>query len=307
MATPKKKVEPTIKYSCRTCGRERPDSKFYVSESNLDINGKMSICKDCCADIYENNEIRYNNLEKALYHTCRVLDLRYSNKVVVALRTHMAKAEKDGRGLKSIFGVYKSKLSTTFKKNNPDESLDFLDSDHIDGVNLTAIEVGDEDIEVEDEILKFFGRGYTDEQYMFLWEDYRRLVTSYDSDTYALQLLFKDIAYLNLQIEEAKRSGQAIDKLITTRQKLLTDANIKPSQEQAMNSSETNTMGVLIHKMENTRPASEPDPEWENAQIVKLSQMYSGQIARMENIQGELLNNYEKFIDEFTVSMDGDD
>ncbi|HSQ89563.1 MAG TPA: hypothetical protein VLM92_12210, partial [Romboutsia sp.] len=75
----------SIKLQCTCCGKEKPPTTgFYLSQSPLyKFNeGRMTICKECLFDKYEELTVRYNDETKALYHLCMMLDIYFSKDLV---------------------------------------------------------------------------------------------------------------------------------------------------------------------------------------------------------------------------------
>ena len=59
MAKAKKEIKKII---CTTCGRELPEKDFGKSYSFRDkLNGRLPICKDCCASLYDKLMVDYQD------------------------------------------------------------------------------------------------------------------------------------------------------------------------------------------------------------------------------------------------------
>ncbi len=102
---------------CRKCMLNKKPSEFYqATDSFLDANLLMSICKGCISKIYTDFYRSEKNMEKVILRMCRMLNVRYGEDAVNATRLQLQtqeKSEDDG----TVFGIYKSKTVSTMKEN----------------------------------------------------------------------------------------------------------------------------------------------------------------------------------------------
>ncbi len=105
------------KVYCRKCCENKNPVEFYqATDSFLDANLLMSICKGCISKIYTDFYRSEKNMERVLLRMCRMLNVIYSDDIVASTRLHLqtqGKAEDDG----TIFGIYKSKCVSNLKEN----------------------------------------------------------------------------------------------------------------------------------------------------------------------------------------------
>ena len=96
------------------------------------------------------------------------------------------------------------------------------------------------------ETIKFFGMGFSDEDYMYLEDEYLDWTTRHECNTKAQEEVFKQICYAQLDILKAKRAGDSTKDLTKTLQDLLATANLQPKQTKENTLAEQNTFGTLV-------------------------------------------------------------
>ena len=114
------------------------------------------------------------------------------------------------------------------------------------------------------EIIKLFGSGFTNEEYLYLQDQYddwcaRTQVDSKSQQTYVVRICFK-----LLDIWNAQRQGKDTTKLDDSLDKLMAGANLQPRQNVSNAATDSLTFGQLIEKWEQERPIPEPSPEFKD-------------------------------------------
>lgn len=175
-------------YTCKSCGKDKKKSEFYVSYSELDsATGVLPYCKDCvramCSD-------KFGKLNKdRLLQMLRKIDRPYIDKMYKRV---INENEPDDNNLVGKYLRY-----INMKQYRPMKWLDG-DLDKLDEKNAnlnpplmdikkydpveTTIEKF-EDFKVNDDIIKLFGTGYTDEEYFHMWNKYQFLSQNYTETT----------------------------------------------------------------------------------------------------------------------------
>ena len=136
---------PKGKLYCTMCDTLQTTNNFYESTSVINLNGKLHICSECCNKLFNYYYRYYKKLdsnfdvnsdtilftvttEQAMYSTCEKLDIPFLYSAYNAMVNHLESCKKKDKIINSIFGVYKSKLSSTCKTNG-NSGLSFNDSD----------------------------------------------------------------------------------------------------------------------------------------------------------------------------------
>lgn len=309
--------------TCYKCGTPYPKRKgiFPISYAPMWKGvGYISICKECLDTMYVTYLSQCNDPRMAVRQVCRKLDLYWSDKVF-----DMVEAKSTSR---SLISRYLAKLNTSAYVGkcyddtlieegmiwnfNPSESRQSVDGDvrEITGVGEgesdDPIYIDDSDIEVTDEVVRFWGGGYPNSKYKEL-EQRRRYWMSkmpdLDDSDVGTEAILRQICYLELDINRDRISGKSTDKNINTLNTLLGSANLKPNQKRddADSSVDKTPMGVWIWKLENKRPVKEVDPELEDVDGIRryVTVWLFGHLCKMLNIK----NSYSKLYEEEIAKM----
>ena len=276
------------KIQCLKCNEFRTTPQFYVNTNPIFSTDKLHVCKKCISEhIGIKNGEGYEDKVKsvlALMNKPFIQELweksdedwaKYIPQVS-SLPQHKHKTYAD-----SIFQTSTTQSSPTFYNENQ--------------VSLSRDELN--------ELTIMWGKGYEIDDYLFLENQYDTLISSYECDSYAQEMLFQEIAHQRLSIKKARESNKPTDKEIKTLQDLLGSSNIKPVQETGANATEQATFGTLIKKYENERPIPEPDPMWADVDGIKkyVQIWFLGHLCRMLGINNEYSQMYEEEIAKYKV------
>ena len=306
---------------CRMCQKARNITHFYEATNlMIDTNSKMSVCSDCCNEIYNYYFSIYSNMRDAIIFTCRDLDVRFSERALEQTQSHIDKLRSTNKNINTIFGQYKSKISSLSKNNEGINEFRYKDSD--DSINIkqntttntinTIIELSESDFILTEEIIKHWGKGKDDSEYEFLDDQMYKIKSSFECPDYGMEMIMKDICFINLDIEKIRQDGKDvkgdINKLIETRSKLMNDAKMKPIQSTGAEANDQITFGMLIKKLENERPTDEPLEEWKDPDnFEKWHKIFVGHLADMNDIENDATKEYRDIIKPYTVTRQDED
>jgi len=291
------------KIYCRMCMSYKSPANFYEATNHiLDKNNLMSVCRECCNELYQTYFAIHNNLEIALDLTCRDLDVIYDTDALTQTKSHIESLLSKGKKANAVFGYYKSKLSTTTKNNTGIDSFRYQDSG-FNSNRLNTIEPLDENIEEVDQDVKiYWGKNKDNWEYDFLENEMYRLKTDFECPDYGMEMIMKDICCINLEIERIRQGLEKGDvtKLITSRSSLMNDGNLKPVQATGADKNEKVSFGVFIKKWENEDPISKTmDDEMKRY----IDTYMVGHLAKMEGLNNEATRLYDEAIKEFTIDF----
>ncbi|MCL2798109.1 MAG: hypothetical protein FWD58_08675, partial [Firmicutes bacterium] len=182
-----KKIEresekPGCKCSC--CGKVYPMQKgnFSVSNSKLFAGngGYITMCRLCLEKYYRQLVAFYDgNVELAIEHCCRLFDWYY--------HSDAAAATVNASLSYSRIMIYPSKMNMAQIKSKGTCFLDTLRDRRDRILEIGAASELGADPEaappVDEKIVKFFGFGYTPEEYGYLYEQYKDWSTRYECQT----------------------------------------------------------------------------------------------------------------------------
>lgn len=314
MAT--KKKEEVVKYYCRVCSyppnKPLPKAKFYSATNNdLDKSGVMSICKDCCTNIYKDYRKLFD-VKKAIFLTCRDLDIAYSessaNGVLSSIENTVAKG--DTYDETTVIGKYLSMLKTIGITNGI-RGTRFRDSDnYIDefGNTETAGQVyTDDDYEaIEIEYLKQrWGEEFVITDLVWLENDYNEWECGYEIDGKNRKTLVEQICCEDLFIYKERQKGIDVTRRLNNIQKLMTTAQLTPKLQSTSASSEFNSLPEMISHVEKHKPCYKPNHALKDVDhMKKWADMFEGTIARTQGKSNENTVLFEKEYEPETMNFD---
>lgn len=285
---------------CPCCGEFKSATGFYSSKktkSGLEHLGCKSCILDMATDYDKKAGIRTDNKEKTI-EVFRKLDLPFVESAYNSALDSVNEA------------VNEKNRSTAFQqllvmvKSLPQwSSLAFKDSEFLSGYTDD-----EEEVKLNQKTIKAakkrFGLGYSNEDLMFLENEYQDWVSRYECNTKAQEEVFQSLAAIKLQKKEALKSGKPTKELDKTFQEWLDTGNLKPKQNTMDTMSDAQTFGTLIQKYEETRPLPEIDPELADIDKIGLyiDSFYRGHACKMLGIKNSFSHLYEKVMNKYTVT-----
>ena len=255
---------------CTACGEEKaPNAGFYLSRSKLYKfnDGRMPICKECLSKLFKELQAKYSDEVKALYHLCMLFDI-YFDRDLVEKSSNMGKYKNDDDNL----------LKSYMKNVNSLNQYKFKDSMSSDCIVLDDSLIKEEKENIEEDIyeeremtpelkklcLKRWGSGYSDEDYLYLEDNYAEFYEAYAHDTPAERMLLMNITKTLLEGEKSRKSGdkKGYENMLKLVSSMLTDAAIKPSQKKTMGDEVGECFGVFIENLEKNEPVNEAIDEF---------------------------------------------
>lgn len=293
---------------CLCCNEVGVSNEFYDSDSELHESiGKIPYCRKCLDKFYQKYLDKYEELgctnpeRKAIERICMILDIYYSDKIFdSAVRLSEVKQEA------TIFALYLKQVKLyQYRKKNYDTTISdrYHDMQNKD-LSMSIYTKQDEE---QDEIIKaaskFFGSGFSNDDYLFLQEQYGDWTTRHECETKAQEEVFKRICFTQLELLKATRAKEDTKDLNATFQKLLDTAKLQPKQNSGDTTANNQTFGTLIDKWENTRPIPEIDEDLQDVDKIGLylDVFFKGHLAKMMGLKNGLSNLYAKFIKKYTV------
>ena len=251
------KVEKKI---CTKCGDEKRLGDFYKSNSELNSDGKLQICKDCVANRYDKLLTIYEGKSMSAFkHLLTNLDEFFSEEL------YNECVMKDGT---KFIGEY-------FKVVNRDKNYREKTS-----LNNTLESNETKDIQLEDgvisqEMIDFWGLGYKASEYMKLSNKYKMYSEHYPSKRLQEQEILKQLAELDLMKEQCRILGDrnGYDKISTQIRRTMEDLNVLPKQ--SAEEEEQLTLGNIIKMIEYEEPIPTTSPEFDDVnKIEKIMEKY---------------------------------
>lgn len=305
---------------CRKCGTAYGRLKGYFPVSYGFLyrgTGYLPYCKECVDKMFNAYLAECKDTKMAVRQMCRKLDLYWSEKLFDA-------AEKQSTP-RSIMTSYMGKINgTKFANMSYDDTLKAEYALWLEPAKYTSMEPvesiitePDDDIEVPEEVVVFWGPGYTPSMYIELEQRRKYWMSKYPDDVeldIGTEALIRQICSLEIDINRDRAAGKSADKNINTLNTLLGSASLKPAQKQSNDyeSSLTNTpLGVWLYRYENKRPLPEVDKDLQDVNgVKKYIFTWMGHLCKMMNIKNGYTRLYEEEVDRLRVERpeyDGDD
>ena len=293
-----------VKYSCFYCGTEYVDTNYYKSHSNFYNNiGKVPHCKQCIERFYQHYYEKYANEgcltpeRNAVKRLCMAFDIYYSEDAFNSATNSAKKRELNI----SPMGAYMKMIQLTqYKGKSYDNTISDEEKENISFEIPAKIS---DSRNVDEATMRFFGAGFSDEDYEYLKTEYDDWVARHECKTKAQEEVFKRICFKQLEILKATRRGEDTKNLDDTFQKLLDTAKLQPKQNSGDTTADNQTFGTLIDKWENTRPLPEIDEELKDVDKIGLyiNIFFKGHLAKMMGLKNGLSSLYTKFMKKYTV------
>lgn len=307
------------KIICPKCGTAYSRRKGYFAVSYAELHkgiGYVPFCKDCVDKMYSSYLSQCNDTKAAVRQICRKLDLYWNEKIYESVinksSTHTIMTQYISK-LNSVSCAGKSYDNTLLEEgtiwnfttvpNIPDEQLE-------DVVDTKVL------YDVSDEVIAFWGSGYTPEMYKDL-EQRRMYWMSKFPEGIELDIgteaLIRQICNLEIDINRDRVAGKSIDKSVNALNNLLGSASLKPTQrKEDVDSSILNSpMGVWLYRYENVKPLPDIDEDLKDVnKLKKYIFTWMGHLCKMLGKKNGYTRLYEAEIDRLRVERpeyDGED
>ena len=306
------------RFYCAKCGRAYSTRKgnFPVSYAALyKGSGHIPICRECIAGMYSAYLEQADDPRDAVRQMCRKLDLYWSDQVYDYLEKKSAPRTIFSQYIQRLNGVYyagKSYDDTLIEEGNlwKDKSLEKVNkvsdskSDAPGQQSYIVAEL--KPIEITEDIVAFWGPGYTPEMYIELEQrlQYYRSQMGDDQNDMSTDAILRQIVMLEIDINKARAEGRAVDKMMSTFNSLMSSLN-KPLLKGDSNSAIAATpLGVWIKRWEDERPLPEIDNSLKDVDgIIKyvLTWVY-GHVTHMLGVRNTYSKLYEDAMEKYRVN-----
>lgn len=266
---------------------------FYsASNTNIFTNGKMPICKNCFKEyIYIEGEINIDRLKNLLM----VCDYPF-----YAVEFKSALEDK-----KETLGTYFKNIQLNHK------GATWVSGDMGKNSNLDVDkngEIVENDFNVSAEIIKFWGKSYTTDEYQFLQEYYHDLIRIYDHSQPVQINNYRNMAKTQLQANKCLSTGDmgGYDKSMKILSMLSGDSNIKPVQESSSDRVQKGGFDAFIKHIEEDEPILDWEKDLGHKDVIKnlLNIYFFGNLSKVLNIPNPFKDEYDEEMKSYTVQLD---
>lgn len=265
---------------------------FYNSNNEIIFkNKKMPVCKHC--------------LKEYVYVDGVVDVLKFKNILMVCDYPFYEvefKSALDDK--KETLGMYFKNIQLNHKGAtwiNGDVSINnmqiTLDGDLIE-----------DDFRATSEIIRFWGVGYSNEDYRFLQEYYKDLIRIYDHSQPIQINNYKNMAKTQLQANKCLSTGDmgGYDKAMKILSMVSGDSNIKPVQESSSDRVQKGGYDAFIKHIEDDEPIFDWEKDLGHKDVVKslLNIFFFGHLAKALGIVNPFKTDYDEEMKSYTVGTE---
>ena len=285
---------------CSNCGNWKNVNSFYSSTVSPDGIEHFA-CKECildlCTDYDKKEKIRTDNKEKTI-EIFKKLNWYFNERTYNDQLNYLA--ESTGEKIRSTA----AQQWIVMVKSLPQyRDKTFAHSEFIDGDKYSS-----DDVKLVQKTLKQgrkrFGSGYSDEDLMFLEEEYQDWITRYECNTKAQETIFERLAFKKWEINKATKVGKSTKVLEKTYTELLSSINILPRQNSGNGLMDSLSFGQMIEQWEEHDPVPDPAPEFADCDGIGkyIRVWFKGHLARALGIDNGYSREYDEYIKEHTVT-----
>lgn len=284
---------------CHGCNEFHAVTNFYNDKRFG--SGLYPLCKkslmEMATDYDKENNVRVDNREKTI-KVFQMLDIPFIDSVYQsALQT-----TQEAVGEKNRSTAYQHALTIVKSlpqyKNKTFENSEFGDLGNPDDEQLSKRKP-------RKEIIKIFGSGFSNEDYLYLQDQYddwcsRTQVDSKSQQTYVIQICMQ-----LLDIYKDRKSGKDVSKKLEALDKMMNAANLQPKQNVSNAATDSLTFGQLIEKWEKEKPIPEPSEEFKDVDGIGkyIRVWFTGWLSKAMGLKANVFTKeYDEEIAKYTVN-----
>lgn len=296
---------------CRKCGTAygRLKGNFQVSYSYLYKGaGHLPYCAKCVDGMYNSYLVACQDPKRAVRQMCRKLDLYWSEK--------MYEAVEKQNSARSMMTSYITKINAikqagkSYDDTLIEEGVLWLEPKAYASAPQVVESPADseDDIDVAEDVIAFWGPGYTPSMYMELEQRRSYWISRYPASVdmdIGTEALIRQICNLEIDINRDRAAGKSVEKSVNVLNTLLGSASLKPTQKKDESDAELEKMplGVGIQKWEFDRPlpATDKDKRDVRETIKNITIWYLGHACKMVGLKNSYSKMYEEAMEELRV------
>ncbi len=293
---------------CVCCGENYPGKQdhFYKTGSTLFTanDGYTPYCRNCVNQLFDYYKEKYDDEMEAFYYVCMRIDLYFDEKIY----------ERAKMKASNLISFYIGQCNlTAHKTRNFQDTIDREIKEMIDNEKLynemLEANIDAETLEAKSNLIQKWGVGFSDEDYLFLENEYRDWVNQYNCSEKNMQSLVEEICLTKLMIRNKRSRGEAVDKEQKTLQELMGSSNLKPTQDIGATANDQANFSSFIKHIENDSPLEEGiDEDFEDFDGIKkyIDTWFLGHLSKMFGKQNRYSSYYETEMKKYTVESPSD-
>lgn len=299
-------------FFCCRCERRyiRQKGNFPASQSSLYLgNGKyLPVCNRCIDELYEHYKTAFGNESDAIRRVCSKFDIYWHPELYSMLQS-ASTSQSRMRAYISKTNLYKY-VGKTYDDTLDEERFSKIEREKalreaIQKDNQDLFVDEGEEIKVSEQVVQYWGTGFTPEMYIEL-ENRRSYWISQYPEGISLdpgeEAILRQICNLEISINQDRVAGKPIEKSVNALNTLLGSMNMKPSQKKEVEENYI-PFGVEIARWEEDCPIPEPDNDFKDVDRLRHNVIawFLGSLCRTTNTDNEYSQYFDEEIKKYTV------
>lgn len=284
---------------CHGCNEFHATINFYNDKRFA--SGLYPLCKktltEMATDYSKKENIRIDNREKTI-KVFQMLDIPFIDSVYQSAlqSTQEAVGEKNrATAFQHMLTIVKSLPQY---KGMTFENSEFGDSGNPDDEQLSKRKP-------RKEIIKLFGSGFNNEDYLYLQDQYDDWCVRTQVDTKSQQIYVVQICMQSLDIYKDRKANRDVTNKLKALDTLMNAANLQPKQNVSSAATDSLTFGQLIEKWEEEKPIPEPSEEFKDVDGIGkyIRVWFTGWLSKALGLKANVFTEeYNEEINKYTVT-----
>lgn len=265
----------------------------------------MTICNHCVEELFMHYKDALGNEPDAIRRICLKFDI-YWNPEIYAMLNKTYTSQSRVRVYISKTNLYKYIGKTYDDTLDEEAEAEAQKEEESIVTNVETIYNEDEkEVIVDEEIVQYWGTGFTPEMYTELENRRSYWMSQYPTGTIlnpGEEGILRQICNLEICINKDRAAGKPIEKSVNALNALFGSMNMKPSQKKE---TEENYIpfGVEIARFEEGDPIPEPDEDFKDVDRLKYNILtwFLGSLCKTAGVKNDYSQLFEDEISQYTV------
>lgn len=282
---------------CHHCNSFLSKTTFYSDDRYA--SGYFPVCKKCLLALVEQRRGKNDKpceTKESVKNVLMMMNLPYIDSLYDScVKSNLDNARERVRS--SPFLAYITYLKSLHQYQGKTWiNSEFDDADPVNGMMTNR--------KPRKEIYKIFGSGFTNEDYLYLQDQYDDWKSRTQVDSKSQELYITRICFKQLDLWKAQRAGKDTTSLDKSLNDLTAAANLQPKQNVANAATDSLTFGQLIQKWELEKPIPEPSEEFKDVDGIGkyIRVWFKGHLARALGLDNGYSREYDEYIQQYTVN-----
>lgn len=283
---------------CHGCNEFHASSNFYNDKRFA--SGLYPLCKkkliEMATDYDKKTKMRVDNREKTI-KVFQMLDLPYIDSLYQSALQSTQEAVGEKNRATAFQHVVTITKSLPQYKGMTFENSEFGDLGNPDDDQLSKRKP-------RKEIVKLFGSGFSNEDYLYLQDQYDDWCSRTQVDSKSQQTYVAQICMQLLDIYKDRKASRDVTKKLDALDKLMNSARLQPKQNVDNSAADSLTFGQLIEKWENEKPIPEPSEEFKDVDGIGkyIRVWFTGWLSKALGLKANVFTQeYDEEISKYTV------